>query len=133
MALEPHEDGSEFSFVLALNGRAEYEGGGTQVCPQPPPVCSARPRSAERTSAISAGGRRLSRSAQPPRNAPLNHPRISLRLRLLLLLLLGGLVLERRLTGCGAQFFFAPVPDPVFRPALGHATLFSGKNRHQGA
>lgn len=29
-ALEPHEDGSEFSFVLALNSLAEYEGGGTQ-------------------------------------------------------------------------------------------------------
>lgn len=29
-ALEPHEDGSEFSFVLALNSLTEYEGGGTQ-------------------------------------------------------------------------------------------------------
>jgi hypothetical protein len=29
-ALEPHEDGSEFSFVLALNDLTEYEGGGTQ-------------------------------------------------------------------------------------------------------
>ena len=59
-ALEPHEDGSEFSFVLALNGLAEYQGGGTQFMA----------------------------------------------------------------TG--------EVPHPVFRPDVGWASLFSGRNRHCG-
>lgn len=59
-ALEPHEDGSEFSFVLALNSLTEYAGGGTQFLA----------------------------------------------------------------TGV--------VPHPVFRPDIGYATLFSGKNRHCG-
>jgi hypothetical protein len=59
VALEAHEDSSEFSFVLALNDLSEHEGGGT-------------------------------------------------------------------------YFLFAPVPDPIFRPAEGFATLFSGKNRHCG-
>lgn len=53
-----HEDGSEFSFVLALNAGSEYTGGGTQ--------------------------------------------------------------------------FLAIDGDPVYRPQQGRATLFSGKNRHQG-
>ena len=34
--------------------------------------------------------------------------------------------------GGGTRFLFAPVPEPVFRLALGYATLFCGKNRHQG-
>ena len=58
-ALEAHEDGSEFSFVVALNSVEEYQGGGT-------------------------------------------------------------------------QFLEMGEPHPVFRPAKGYATLFSGKNRHCG-
>ena len=30
--LEPHRDGSEFSFIVALNDKNEYNGGGTRFC-----------------------------------------------------------------------------------------------------
>lgn len=56
--LEEHEDGSQWSFVIALNNASEYEGGGTK--------------------------------------------------------------------------FVELKSAPVFRPAVGCATLFSGKNRHCG-
>ena len=96
-ALEPHEDGSSFSFVLALNDEAEYTGGGP------------------------SHGR---------------HCQICGACGLLWVMWVVDCDSTAHLTAAngssGGTRFVNLAERPIFRPSIGKATLFSGKNRHCG-